>query len=1195
MTAINEDGSIRRQNFLWVEAIVNPIANKSNNTHINIRIFLVTVVDNCSKWFQNYANVVTPAIVKFLIDWTTMNRSIDALTVFCLVDILEWESAHRIITKDSPEEEQDLASELMANLMTYAHNSQREVFRRNLELIRNLMERWRDFIKLPYQLLYEKISDPSVESKSNALGLHLNGIVLANGLIPWTEELKIPFLHAIRTCLENYHTDVYQPAAQVLGMVLHETIVKQKDESMDQFVAEFVQHLKQWQRSNEKKFMYTIFYIDKYYVIKEFITVISSLIATSPSDMKKFYLQMFLARVNYVESRDVEVVLLDLLSKSHEHQHQLIGLHIFNKALPKMSVAQIKHILPRVVSFQDAKQTEIRDVVYEIMKYIRENHFHGADDELNRQSTDILLKGLNDVDKDLQNSVFKYWNELPELPAMLNNRILFMFQHLYSFDFLKYGVPLLIDLKSNDLKNVILNTRVDDANQKHTEYDINVNWKSQDNSLRVPLFTESQQKNIINSEIDATQSYLRATQHTLQFDPTLDPSSLHQSTNSFSLQSQSSLFVDGSTQMLDRRSQQVQQSQAQTVTQTKFSYLRERILRNKEAISREWALNAVRRRDYRQRQENQQQKRKEGQVTLYRRYRFGDFPDFLINSLAFLLPLQVLVKLDPILARNTFVAILNAVYEYLEEDDKRTFLNGLAQTIATIIKQPNNCDPMLFSALTEIILTNMAEVQIESGISMAIPNANDMMINAILLLENQINTTCDESNSEAWAELAHMYYSLSEYDVSASIFAHKMNTDKLLSVAIESESNGDYSRALESYTELINKHSDPEYELFNKHAIDFAYQSLYNCFEVMGRWEDLEDHVLRQLSDEDDSQQIQYEQLWADEWNSKYLLPHYICSEVQSMIYNNVSEAAGSFIANIEQWLRNPTRADVLKKHFGEQLTILHVANKDYLNAKVFSNQYFESFLDQWSAMTILSEKMRNNKLMNIRRVAEMHKYADLLKSSTIDDSIIAELTDRWYRTKMNSADSTKMWESLVSYRILVTDQAMEKFDEKTAPIVDRLIESMFEMQFKLYEIAGQQQNYDLSGIVLQRLNSFRNVYGRKSERNRVQFELATVKQEQNKWMTKPKDPKVAFNNLVKIWTNLAGIQNGRRNALDTNPDLRLKTLDQLNVIADQAIKIVSKYGTTIDDTTKQKVAELTGTWDSCKYLQFSLFRYSFE
>lgn len=1183
ITPVNEDGTVRGQKLPWVENICNPIANKSDNVHINIRIFLVTMVDNCSKYFRNYANVMTPAIVKFLVDWTNANGSIDALTVFLLVDILEWDSAYRI-TKNSPAEEQDLASDLMANLMAIAHSPQREVFRRNLELIRNLMERWREFIKVPHQLLYGKISDANTESKGNVCGLHLSGIVLANELVPWTAEMKKSFLLKIRACLNNTHSDVYQPAAQVLGMVLHEIIVKQNNGNIDdetgKFIDDLVTQLKGWQRSNEKKFMYVVFYMDKYYVIKQFITSIGGLIATSTSDMKKFYLQMFLARVNEAEPRDIQVILLDLLTQSQEHQHQLIGLHIFNKALPKMSVTQIKHILPRAVSFHDAKQTETRDVVYEIMKYIRETY--SADDELNQKSTDILLKGLNDIDNDLQNAIFKYWNELPELPAALNDRILFMFRHLYSRDFLKYGVQLLIDLKSNDLKRQIIQSLVGDDDDKYTEYDINVNWKSQDSSLRVPLFTESQQKQIINGEIDPTQSYLRATQKTLLFDPTLDPSTLHQGSRSFSLQSQSSLLMDGPTQVLDRRSQHVQSQDM--VKQTKFSYLRERILRNKDVARREKALSAVRRRDYKKREENQQQQRKEGQVTLYRRYRFGDFPDFFINSLAFLLPLQVLVKLDMILARNTFVAILNAVYQYLEDEQKRTFLNGLTVTIENIIKQPSNCDPMLYSALTEIILTNAVQLKIDPAIVTALPNANDMMINTILLLENEL-MTMDDANAETWSELANMYYSLSEYDVAASIFADKINASKLLTKAIESESNGNYQNALKLYMEMINKSTD-DY-LWNKCATDFSYQSLFNCYEVMGRWEDLESNVLDQLRDENDSQDIQFEQLWTDEWNAKYLLPHYIRSEVRTLIYSE-SHGTKSFIANIQQWLRNPIRADFIKKHFGEQLMILHVANKDYLEAKVFSNQYFERFLDEWSAMSFLSDKMRNNKLMNTRRVAEIHKYADLL-TAPIDDSVIADFTDRWQRTQMNRSDSTQMWEALISYRIFVTEHVLEKFHPNTAPIVDRLIESMFDMQFKLNEIAVQQQNIELSNTVLRRLDHFRTVYGRNTLKSVVQYELAVVKQNQIKWtLQKNSDPKVAFMDLVNVWRELRELQDGRRNILDTNPDIRMKVLDQFNEITHHANKIVSKCDT-IDDAMKQKIAELTGAWDDCKFYIFML------
>lgn len=996
ITPINEDGTVRRANLAWIENICNVIANKSNTVHINVRIFLVTVVDNCSKWFRNYANAMTPAILKFLVDWTNISGRIDALTIFLLVDLLEWDSAYRI-SKTSPAEDQLLASNLMENLMERVQHTQREVFKRNLELIRNLMERWREFIQLPYQILMDKISDKNVESKANICGIHLNGIVLTNGLAPWREELKGQFLDAISNCLNNAHSDVYSPAAQVLGMALHEIIVKQNDGHIDDattaFIDNIIKRLTSWKKSDERRFMLILFYIDKYYVINEFVTTISSLIASSTSDLKRYYLQMFLSRVNDAEPRDIEVIIIDLLSQSQEHQHQLLALHILNKALPKLSIVQIRNIVPRIASFQEAKQTELRDVLYEIMKFIRESF--GNDPDLNQTATEILRKGLNDIDANLQGAVFKYWNELPELPGALHDRVLFILRHMYSRDFLKYAVQLLIDLKSEDLKQRLLMALADD-DIKYTEYDINVDWKSQDSSIRVPLFTESQQKQIINGEIDQSQSYLRATQHTLQFDPTLDPSSIHQSGASFSLSSQSSLFVGEPVQNLDRRSQRTKSPE---VTQTKFGYLRSRILRDRNAASREQALSAVRRREQQKQEQMQQHRRKEGQVTLYRRYRYGDYPDFYINSLAFLLPLQQLVKLDVTLARNTFVAIVNAIYETLPLPQRPTFVNQYTKNIEDIIKQPNQCDPMLLSAFTEITLSNGDRLNIGADIVSTMPSANDMMINSILLLENGLINS-QVSDADAWAKLANMYYNLSEYDVTSSIFSAKIEPDPLLSTAIESESNGDYQKALKLYTELINKSTatDVEHDV-NKCAIDFSYQSLFNCYEVMGRWEDLEENVIGQITDDDDSQRINFEQLWTDEWNAKYLLPHYIRSEVWTLIYSGAAKSQ-AFLANIEQWLRHSTRADVIKRHFGEELTLLHVANKDYLQAKVFSNQYFEGFLNEWNVTSVLSDKMRNNKLMNTRRVAEMHRNADLL-SRTIDDSVIADLTDRWQHTQV--------------------------------------------------------------------------------------------------------------------------------------------------------------------------------------------------
>lgn len=1179
ITSINDDGTLRRQKLAWVECVCNTIANKNNDVHINVRIFLATMVDNCSDWFRNYADDVAPSILKFLIDWINLNNGIDALAVFLMVDLLEWDSTYRLNTVD----EQALAIDFIAKFMELISNQERDVFRRNLELIQNLMDNWREFIRLPYNLLYERINDTNNESKLNICGIQLNGIVLTIGLIPWNEETKEPFLRAISNCLNNRNADVYQPAAQVLGMILHEIIVKENAGSIDQYkdyVDDIVARLKQMKQTDETKFMYTLGYVDKHFVIDEFHTTILNLIPKSIGVVKERYLKMYLARINEkrdpdFDSRDIEMLLIDLLNQLNEQKHQLIGLHIFNKALSILSINQIKSLLPRITAYQDADQTDLRNLVYEIMKFIRDKH--GNDEELNRIATDILLRGLNDVDTIIQSSVFKYWCEILASQTALNQRILYVLRHLYSADFLKYGVQLLIDLNSANLKKKLLQDRGgDDDDSKYTEYDINVRVKKYDSNYNVPMFAESTQKHIINDELSPTNVYLRATQNTLLFDPTLDPSMVHQESSSFSLQSPNSLQFQVQPQMLDRRSKFVQSPD--DTKPKKFDYLRERILRKSQTVARQRAMDAVQKQTYRQVKNTLQQQQKAGQVVLYRRYRFGEYPDFFINSLAFLLPLQILVKMDVILAKKTFTAIVNSVYTELEIDQKHGFLRDLATIVNNI-----QCDSMLFSAMAEIAFTNSVPLNIGPNVRTSIGNANDMMINIVLMLENQLIYSAD-ANEDTWSQLAELYYNLSEHDIAASIFANKINSDPSLAKAIEYESNRDYLNALKLYMEFVNNSSDAEMALFNKHVNDrcqqFSFNSIFNCYEEMGRWEDLERSVIEQLTD-DDGNTIQFEQLWSDEWNIKYLLPHYIRSEIHTLIYTETN-ATNKFLTNIQGWLHNPERAQLIKRHFGEQLMILHMANKDYLQAKVYSNQCLETFIEEWSQISNLSEKMRRDALMNIRRIAEAHKYADVLLSEHIDDTVIAKLCDRWKRTETNQADSTAMWESLISYRIFITEHALEKFNPKDHPIVDRLIESMFDMQFKLNEIAIQQQNVELSNSVVGRLDSFRRIYGKSTLKSVLQYELTRIRRDRIKCM-KQTNANTHFDSLLRIWMDLQQFQRNHSTELDANPNIHIKLFEQFNELMTNHSQDLISNCKSVDPSTRQQLIELTACVGYCK------------
>lgn len=1185
----NEDDTIHEgTKLLWVTSLCNLIANTSGTTHMNIRIFLATVVDNCSNWFRNYAVVFTSPILKFLNDWIAQTVQIDALSIFLIVDLLEWDSVYKV---NEPIEKQ-LASNLLTELMKRANSEHKDVFRRNMEIIRNLTEKWQSIgIGIPHEFMYDKISNFDTESKSNIYGIHLNGIMLANKLVPWNEETKPKFIDAIINCLNNIHTQVYQPAAQVLGMILNEIIVGPNEENKA-LVDKIFDRLNRWKKTEEKKFMYVLYYIDQHYVIKGFLTSILTLVSSSTSDVKKFYLKMLFARVDEAkESRDIELMLLALLDQSQqkEHQQQLIGLHIFNKSLAKFSIPQIKHLLPLVTALQDAKQTEIRDLVYEIMKQLREI-YRTKDETINTDTTKILLNGLNDVAGEIQSSVFEYWSQSPELPSELSERVLYILRHLYSSDFLKYCVQLLLDLKSNEFKSSLLQRRNDDYDDesKHTEYDIDVHWKTQDSSLRVPLFTESQQKDIIYGE----HSYLRATQTSLNFTPTLDPSNVHKSSNSFSLPSQNSLQFEMSPQILDRRSQSIRPETVEKAKErTMFGYLRERIFRNANEQSRKKAVNAIQQRNYRNVQETQQKKHKAGQVTLYRRYRVGEYPDFYcIDSLAFLLPLKMLVGIDAILARNAFVTIVNAICKKFDDQGKKhEFLTKLASIFGNIIKQPNYCDSLLFSAVTEILLTN--SVSLDVG-EIGIPSncVNDMMVNAILLLENRLINKTNESDEEAWAQLGEFYYNLSEYDVASSICADKIKSNRLLSTAIEYESNGEFKNALKSYKELIDTSTDNAItHLYSTHVNEycnnFAFNSAFKCYEVMGRWEDLHGSVIDQLRETADK--INVEQLWDDEWNKNHLLPYYFRAELRATLFDAKKRTTEQFKANVEQWLRNSDRADFIKRHFGEQLMILYLANLDYNRAKVFSDQYFESFLDEWSAMNVLSEKVRINKLMDARRVAEIHKYADLLNGK-INGAAITKLCDRWISTQIMQADSTEMWEPIIAYRIFITEQVLQKYDANIDPNVSQLIESMFDMQFKLNDLALKQQNFELSKSVLGFLNSFIPSYGKGAQKSVLQYELAKICSDQinlkQKQGEENQDPRIILPHLIEIWTNLHEIQKQQNKMIKTYPDIHVKLMDQLNEVTDYCHETVLKCSS-IDSSTEQFIFELTGCMDECEQL----------
>lgn len=1183
---------VRRVAPKWVDCLCKVIEN--DRIHKNIRIFLAILMDNCRQWFRSYAPTITKSILKLLVS-ECYGKTIDAFVIFMVVNLLEWDSVYKIQTDD----EINLAGDLIKILMEHAWHERKDVFKKNLELIKSLVEIWRESISPPRQLLFDSIRRSNdAESRANICGIQLNAIILANNLIPWTDTTQTLYVRSLAACLDNKNTSVYQPASQVLGMALNQIIAKQQtlQQSVQEFLDGIVTRLESIRKVNEKKFCDIIYGIHKHYeqIVDTFLTRITSYIPCAAGVLKRIYLEMFLSRITIYENnvyREVATINIKDLLRSNEFQ--LLALHIINKILSKMTETEVRAILPDICAFVDSKYSDCRDVMYEIMIYIRRNF---KDKEIHKATSTVLLSGLNDIDHNLQKNIFNFWSNEDELPAKLSERFVKLFHELYNPNaeqhFLSNCAQLLLEpaINSADSKKQILQHR-NESDRKFTEYEVNTNWKTQNSLLRAPLFMESQQKQIISGEIAPTQNYLRATVNTMGFSPTLEPSAFHQTISSFALQTQSSLLFSVQPQILDRRSQRVDGGGVGSIlaersntlqkpnTSNKYERLRARILRDKDQLSRSLALNAIERNEYTNVMRSQQQKSKEMRVTLYRRYRFGEYPDFLINSLALLMPLQALIKYDAILARQVLVAIFNGICEELGPDN-RIFMISISECICDIFGETKTTDSVLFSALIEIALTNPTVFNIDSDTLSTISTRNNMMANGILLLESHLNekfaterlhrssTMSLDKECQHWLKLVNMYYALSEYDIAASIFADKLETDRRLPKAIEYESNGDYPSAHELYAKIVAEANDSR-------AVesDFAYQSYYNCYVNMGRWSDLDITIADQIEHD--------EEFWNDNWNQKNLLPHYVSSKLRLLLSGAATNL--DFVNNMQQWLRTTDRADYIKLHFAEELMMLHIANEDYLQARLYSEKYFDRFLNDWQNISVLSDKMRINKILDLRKVAEINKYSELLLSTDINRTVLQEFVGRWNGTQMQKTDSLKMWDSLICYRRFIcalVAKSIDRNDSISTIATNKLTESVFDMHFKLVDIALKQNNIELSNTIIRQIKG--QILENSFDKRSAQLNIANGKYLQLRSQQRNLNKPESLSMLLDAWHQIDQAIAKHQTILEINPDIHINALEHLTDIAGLAFDNISKL-TNIDAELSQRIIDCTEPSDKRK------------
>jgi len=137
----------------------------------------------------------------------------------------------------------------------------------NLDLIKKLIESWKERIYAPTLIIYKLISDQDIKSKQNAIGLSLIGILLANHILPYNQINDLTedkFNETLLKNMKNSYRNIYAAAAEVVGMLLN--IKKFKGES-NQRLLEQLSFILKWHSSQgiQDTYVTCIYSLQKHY------------------------------------------------------------------------------------------------------------------------------------------------------------------------------------------------------------------------------------------------------------------------------------------------------------------------------------------------------------------------------------------------------------------------------------------------------------------------------------------------------------------------------------------------------------------------------------------------------------------------------------------------------------------------------------------------------------------------------------------------------------------------------------------------------------------------------------------------------------------------------------------------------------------------------------------------------------------
>ncbi|XP_072306662.1 DNA-dependent protein kinase catalytic subunit [Eucyclogobius newberryi] len=1134
-----QQGSVPSELPPWMKFLHGKLSNPA--THLNIRLFISKLIINSEEVFRPYAKLWLGPLLQLVVSERNGGEGIHFMVVDIVVTVLSWTT---IASPKGNTRDEVLANRLLEFLMKNSFHSKRAVFRHNLEIIRTLVECWKDCLHVPYSLIYDRFCGTDPNSKDNSIGLQLLGIILANNLPAYDAACGIDYDKYIQSLTNNViytrYKEVYSAAAEIIGLIL-KNMTERDDQHQKLFDLAGAKIKSLGKKEMNDKFIICVNKVSKHFspFMDDFVNLAFNLLPKLHGILKTNCLECVLSRADVIPEIYMRLKTSGFIQMMahRDEARQRVCLDIIHKVLSVLSPVELQELLGAVTAFVSHPSPVCRERMYEILMWIQDNY---GDSESMEDKTSVevlnaaketLLQGLAEENQGLQLYVRNFWSQEKRLPTATFERMTMVLRSLYTTEiersFLSLATNLLLEMTSQspDFQRDMFEYPLSECTFQ--DYVIDSNWRFR-STVMTPMFVETLSsqgpESVMSSPPASMKGKLRATQNTLEFSQTQAPGGRRSAYNwltgssvdtlaeySLGSESLSSLMV------FDKKSERQTTSRkpvgegfgmrrlaappdevdsrtrAQNEQRRNILRLRRRFLKDQEKVSLNYAQKEIQQQRQKKEEKADQRLRKEAQVTLYRNYRVGDFPDIQIPHSSLIAPLQALAQKDPILAKQLFSSLFTGILLEMQKSkssgESQRIKGDLRCSMDTFLKKSTICFPPFVACVQDMCYQHKELLDINPASISSSCLASLQQPSGILLLEEGLLHACVPTeppskrskgpkelppDTNKWIHLTRLYRSLEDFDVVRGIFGSKVGTKSITCSALQAEAHTDYAEAVKLYNEALNTEEWTEGPPTDAEK-DFWEIAAMEAYSHLTEWASLQ-YCSTVCIDEASPPDL--EKMWAEPYHQEMYLRHMIRSMLKQLQLGVVDQTLLSFI---DKAMKVEERKKLLENHYSQELSLLYILQEDYDRAKYYINYAMQLFMQNYSSVDTLLTKSRLTILQSVQALTEIQDFLLFVKGE-VSVSSLKRLTRLWTeRYPDPKVDPVNVWDDIITSRCFFLDKILEKLKSQGStddmevddePDINCLVNNCkFSMKLHMADSAWGQNNFPVATKLLKELH----------------------------------------------------------------------------------------------------------------------------